>query len=130
MSELIDFLSSLNTSELNKEIEKDKEGEMGFELESELMGRLNAICFPNSPTFGELEEETDPERCVRVLIESLGIPETLAAILAIDTEFEEMEENDLEGDNEEDTTSTSDKRDRKAMYDDDDDAGFYDDMDS
>ncbi len=81
----IDELSQLNTAELEAVINKDAEGdgELLFELEGELMYLMQNAIFPDSETFGDLDEETSAERHLRVLVESLDFATTLSAINAL-----------------------------------------------
>ncbi len=81
----IDELSQLNSAELEAVINKDAEGdgEILFELEGELMSIMQEAIFPDSETFGDLDEETTAERHLRVLIESMDFATTLSAINAL-----------------------------------------------
>ena len=87
MSELTDRYATMTSEELQRVIDGDEDGELLFALEEELMELIRENCFSGSETFGEPGEETDAERCLRVVVESMGFPETLSAIDAIEHEF-------------------------------------------
>lgn len=96
MEDLIERLSKMNIDQIDEVIEKDmeEEGEISFELEGILLSIVHAEVFPGSETFGDLDEESPAEKCIRRLIESLGIPETLGAILALDGPEEADDDED------------------------------------
>ena len=81
----IEELNTLNSDELEAVVQKDAEGngEILFALEGELMYLMQQAIFPDSETFGDLDEETSAERHLRVLIESMDFTTTLSAINAI-----------------------------------------------
>lgn len=81
----IDELNTLNSDELQAVIQNDADGDgdLLFALEAELMSLMQDAIFPDSDTFGDLDEETLAERHLRVLIESMDFAITLSAINAI-----------------------------------------------
>ena len=97
----IDELNTLNSDELAAVIQKDAEGdaEILFALEGELMYLMQNAIFPDSETFGNLDEETTAEQHLRVLIESMDFATTLSAINAIyDIDNEKEEDGEDEDD--------------------------------
>lgn len=85
----LEELNNLNSEELNRVIQADADGEaeLGFDLEAELLSILHNELFAGSETFGDLDEETQPEKAVRVLVESLDFRATLGAINALQDEL-------------------------------------------
>ena len=78
-------LNDMSGDELEKIINDDADNasELLFGLESELMELLRTQAFADSETFGELDAETEAERSIRLLVESLDFMNTLAAINAL-----------------------------------------------
>lgn len=78
-------LNDMSGDELEKIIndDADNDSELLFALESELMELLRTQAFADSETFGELDAETEAERSIRLLVESLDFMNTLAAINAL-----------------------------------------------
>lgn len=78
-------LNNMNTEQLQAVIAEDEagDGELLFTLEATLKDLVGEMVFPDSETFGDIDAETGPERCIRILIESLDFMTTLSAINAL-----------------------------------------------
>ena len=88
MSELTQKLNTMTEEELSQFIEEDSQGDAPalFALESELLETMGQQLFPESRTYRDMSGETDAERCVRVLIESMDFRGTLEALSALGEE--------------------------------------------
>ena len=86
MTELVHRLSRMSSDELRAVVERDAASDnaaISLELEGTLMQMVGTSVFLDSPTFGRIDEETDGEKMVRELIESMDAPDTLATILSM-----------------------------------------------